>query len=554
MGHGTVAREIADLVAAEGVTAQFVLLGDGNMHCAIAASGLPGMATYHVRHEHAAVAMAMGHQSAAGGVGFASVTHGPGFTQVTTALVTAVRARIPLVLLAGEAPAGSSGQAIDQAPLAAACGAGYVAIRRPDEVRGAVAEAFYRARVGRGPVVLGLPADLQRAAAAPAPEPYRPSLSDVPRLGPMPVVPEDARALAQALHAARAPLVLAGAGAVAAGARDLLREIARAGDALLATTLPARGLFDEDPGALGIVGGYADAAARAYAARADLVLAFGASLSAHTTESGRLFPRARIVQVDEAPGGRVGGRPVADAHVRADCAVAAAAVLEALGRLGHKPARNRAPEAIDAVRQERARRDPVALEPGTLDPRAVFGALEQVLPGHWDVVSGSAHQAYWHTAMRGGTPERYHAIRAFGAIGNGLPIAAGVAAARRNGRVVLFEGDSSLMMHVQELDTLARHGLRLLVVCCNDGGHGGEAHLLEAEGLDPAPVLHGRPRFAEIARAFGLRGRTITDLDDLAGALAAYEAQGTSEVWDVPVSRTVQSPRKRRQVADAARP
>jgi Thiamine pyrophosphate enzyme, C-terminal TPP binding domain len=38
-----------------------------------------------------------------------------------------------------------------------------------------------------------------------------------------------------------------------------------------------------------------------------------------------------------------------------------------------------------------------------------------------------------------------------GAIGNGISLAIGVAAARKNGKVVLFESDGSLLMHIQEL-------------------------------------------------------------------------------------------------------
>jgi acetolactate synthase I/II/III large subunit len=50
----------------------------------------------------------------------------------------------------------------------------------------------------------------------------------------------------------------------------------------------------------------------------------------------------------------------------------------------------------------------------------------------------------------------------FGAIGNGLSFAIGVAAARKDGKTVLLEGDGSLLMHFQELETVRRHRLKLL--------------------------------------------------------------------------------------------
>ena len=59
----------------------------------------------------------------------------------------------------------------------------------------------------------------------------------------------------------------------------------------------------------------------------------------------------------------------------------------------------------------------------------------------------------------------------------------GVAAARPDRTVVLFDGDGSLMMHVQELETIQRHGLKILIVVMNDGAYGSELHKLRAEGM-----------------------------------------------------------------------
>src|SRR5262245_44811736 len=95
---------LAQAFASEGVDATFNLMRHGNMHWATAMSKIGGMQVYHARHEHCACVMAMGYYSATGKTGVASVTCGPGVTQITTALSTATRARIPLVVFAGESP------------------------------------------------------------------------------------------------------------------------------------------------------------------------------------------------------------------------------------------------------------------------------------------------------------------------------------------------------------------------------------------------------------------------------------------------------------------
>ena len=88
-------QALAHAFAAEGVDHHFTLMGDGNMHWVTAMKDLPGMNTYHSRHEHCATAMAMGYYSATGKVGVASVTCGPGFTQIMTALTSAARSNVP---------------------------------------------------------------------------------------------------------------------------------------------------------------------------------------------------------------------------------------------------------------------------------------------------------------------------------------------------------------------------------------------------------------------------------------------------------------------------
>ena len=110
----------------EGVSTCFTLMGDANMNWA-ARLAQQGCRMVYVRHEHCAVAAAMAYARKTSDVGVATVTCGPGVTQLITALPAAVRAHLPLVVFAGEAPLKSSwyNQGIDQAPIIKATGADY---------------------------------------------------------------------------------------------------------------------------------------------------------------------------------------------------------------------------------------------------------------------------------------------------------------------------------------------------------------------------------------------------------------------------------------------
>ena len=128
----------------------------------------------------------------------------------------------------------------------------------------------------------------------------------------------------------------------------------------------------------------------------------------------------------------------------------------------------------------------------------------------------------------------------------------GVAAARRLGRdsqVVLIEGDGSLLMHIQELETLKRHGLRILICVLNDGAYGAEIHKMRADGIDNSGAIFGRPPFESIARGFGLRGAEVRDLDAVPKLFADFARQGETEVWNIQISDQVTAPSMRKTIA-----
>jgi thiamine pyrophosphate-dependent acetolactate synthase large subunit-like protein len=371
------------------------------------------------------------------------------------------------------------------------------------------------------------------------------SSSLIPETGRTPPNSEILHRLVERLAAAQHPIILAGRGAVRSGARAAIEALAQESGALLATTLPARGMFDHDPFSIGVAGGFSSEIARELFAECDLLIAIGASLTYYTVDGGALFPRAFVAQIDERPRGLKDGLPAADLFVRADAKAGAEALARELVRHGTKSG-FRSPRLAQRLAMAAPDTALFPIEPGTFDPRHVVAELDRVIPKDWEMVSGSGHQAYFQTHMRGRKPEQFHVMREFGAIGNSISIAIGVAAARNNGKVVLIEGDGSLIMHIQELETLRRHGVRILICVLNDGAYGAEVHKLRQDGLDDSGAIFGRTDFGAIARGFGLRGATVEDLSQLKSWMRDFDAQGTAEIWNIPISDQVTSPTMRR--------
>ena len=535
---------LAKVFRHEGVSTCFTLMGDANMNWA-ARLAQQGCRMIYVRHEHCAVAAAMSYARKTSDVGVATVTCGPGVTQLITALPAAVRAHLPLVVFAGEAPlkSGWYNQAIDQAPLITATGAAYHQLHLPERMPVAIRDAFLQARREKRPVVLGIPYDLQDRVWEGAEKLPTPSAQLLPRLSPIPPHPDDLARAAQLVAGAQRVVVFAGLGAVDAKAGPACRALAAKTGGLLTTSLPARGLFHDDPYCIGIAGSYTPEVGLEYLAQADLVIVVGGSLAYHAGGGGQLWRNAQMLHIDVDPVAVSQGQEVARNHLRADARLGVEALTAAL------PARASGwrTEAMAArIRDSKPDSAVFEVEPGLLDPRDVAAALEKALPPDWEMVNSSGHCSWFFAQMPSRPQERFLTIREFGAIGNGTSFAMGVAAARPDRTVVLFDGDGSLLMHVQELETIKRHGMNILIVVMNDGAYGSEIHKLRSEGLPDTGSVFGYSDFAGIARSFGIDGKRVERLDEVPKLVAEFAAKGGAAVWDFHVSDKVLSPTIRR--------
>lgn len=547
MGRKT-SEVLADAFLAEEVTTCFALLGDANMHWA-ARMAEGGCRFVYVRHEHCAVAAAMAYGRASDTVGVATVTCGPGLTQILTALPAAVRARIPLVIFAGEAPLGAPwyNQAIDQAPFVVACGAEYIAAHHPGKMLYQIRDAFLKARTEQRPVVIGVPMDLQSTDwTGPDSLPLR-SRDLVPQVEPVPPNPADVARLAAVMNRAERIIIVAGMGARQSGAAEACRKLADRCGALVATTLPARGLFFDHPYNLGIAGGFSSDLARECFARADLVVAVGVRLALHNVDGGKLHPQAEVIQIDTEPAGISQGLVTANLHLRSDAALGVTALCEAVeDRSSVASPQWRTKALAERIDEDGAVAKRENIDDGLLDPRDVVGALDAAIPNDWELVNSSGHCSYFFAQMPRRPAARFLTIREFGAIGNGISFAMGMAAARPESRVVLFDGDGSLLMHIQELETIARHGMRILICVLNDGAFGSEVHKLRAAGLSTAGAAFGHRDLSAISRGFGLIGHRIDDLSDLSDRVAELSESSSAAVWDFHISDQVVSPVIRR--------
>ena len=348
---------------------------------------------------------------------------------------------------------------------------------------------------------------------------------------------------AAVLAAAGHPVIIAGRGAVLAGAGEDLALIADRVGALLATSAVANGLFAAHPWSLGISGGFASPIAAELIAAADVVLTVGASLNMWTTRHGQLIgPQATVIQVDHEAAA-IGAHHRVDIAVVGDAGEASRALLEQLGRGNVSLPGWRSPELAHRLQTERwqhcAYED--AGDSAHIDPRTLSIVLDRLLPEGRTVAIDSGHfMGYPAMYLRVPDAQGFVFTQAFQSVGLGLASAIGAAVARPDRLTIAALGDGGAMMALAELETVARLSLHMLIVIYNDSAYGAEVHHFGPQGARLDLVRFAEVDFAALGRAVGLRGATVrrpSDLDDVRTWLA--EGSTPAFVLDAKVVPTV---------------
>ena len=103
-------------------------------------------------------------------------------------------------------------------------------------------------------------------------------------------------------------------------------------------------------------------------------------------------------------------------------------------------------------------------------------------------------------------------------MGFGLPAAMGVKAALPDSEVVVFFGNASILMNIQELGTLSQYSLKIKLVIINNRWQGMVRQWQESfydERYSSSDMSCGEPDFVKLSESFGVKGFLITERKQL---------------------------------------
>lgn len=472
-------------------------------------------------HEQGAIHAADAYARVADKPGVVFATSGPGASNLMTGLANAYMDSSPVISVTGQVATTLIGldsfQEVDVRGMSDPITKHNYLIMSPEDVPEKVREGLHIAMTGRrGPVLLDMPKDVQTGELTwTEPDPDRKYDFEGYKVT-NGFDEEAADELAEALREAERPMILAGGGVVSAGAREELYALASRLRIPVSHSLMGLGTIDStDPLFLGMIGMHGSGPANKAISETDLLLAVGTRLDDRITgDVERFAPKAKVAHVDLDPA-EMGKIVEPDIPIIGDAKEVLASVLEKLEDL-EKDHQGWWQEIGDWFEKYTAEMD---AEDSVLKPQTIISTLDELTPEDTLVTTGVGQHQMWAAQYYNFTePGQLITSGGLGTMGFGFPAAIGTKVAAPDRTVVAITGDGSFQMNIQELTTAIREDLDITVVILRNGSLGMVRQwqqLFFEERLVETLIDDGTPPLARVAEAYGARGFTVAENEDV---------------------------------------
>ena len=493
-------------------------------------------------HEQGASHAADGYARSTGKVGVCFATSGPGATNLTTGIATAYMDSSPVVFITCNVTEPLLGkdsfQEVDITGIAMPITKATYLVRDAQSIPDIMRQAFAVAATGRpGPVLIdflknvtnptelidyefipwyenrtwGSVRELSESHSLKAPEPDH----------------QDIDILAEMIAQSEKPLLICGGGVVRGRADREFRELAEKLDAPVAITLMGGGGFPgAHPLSTGMVGMHGSRASNQACHECDLLIAVGCRFSDRVALNPKTFAKqAKIVHID-IDRAEIDKNVLTDHHIVGNARRVLELLNERIGQYDHRSWK----EHIIPLRQPQ-----VAEDSETLTPKQVLETIRRMAPQDTIVATDVGQHQMWSIQyFHFDYPGQLLTSGGFGTMGFGLGAAIGAKCGNPDKVVVHTTGDGCFRMNCHELATVEHYGLPIITVVFNNGTLGMVRqwqNLIYKKRFSETTLDRG-PDFVKLAEAYGLRGKRVTNLQEMEEAMAEALSAGCGYVID----------------------
>lgn len=483
---------VADFLVEHGVTDAFSVVGGGAMHLNDALGHKDGLKVTYNHHEQACAIAAEAYARLDNKIAAVCVTTGPGGTNALTGVVGGWLDSIPMFIISGQVRYDTTARyalQYTETPLRAMGDQEYdivksvepmtkyaTMIEDPKQIRYALEKAWHIATTGRpGPVWIDIPVNFQGGYIETEElEGYDPSEDDA--LLPPPVDESIIEKVLEKIANAKRPVLHAGYGIRLSGGYEAFRRVADKLNIPVVTYWNAIDLIeDEHPLYVGRAGNMGDRPGNWAIQNADLVVAIGTRISIRQVGyNWKTWARAAeviMVDIDQAE------LKKPTLHVEMPVWADAKDFLEKMDKAINKTPVHAGGEWLAAC-QSWKKNYPV-VQPkqweengSTANVYAFVKYMSSRLPENsLTAVSNGACCVVGHQTYEIKKGSRFANNSAIASMGYGLPAAIGTCIGGNRRETICLEGDGSIMMNLQELQTILTNKLPIKIFLINNSGY-----------------------------------------------------------------------------------
>ena len=474
-------------------------------------------------HEQGASHAADGYARATGKVGVCLATSGPGATNLVTGIATAYMDSIPMVAITGNVTKPLLGkdsfQEVDITGITMPITKHNYIVKDVNDLQRIVREAFYIAKEGRpGPVLIDIPKDITAAKAI-----YEPIIPKEIQRKTKHITKEALESVAKLINEAERPFIYAGGGIVASGAYEELKEIVNKINSPIATSLMAMSSMPYNhPLYTGMIGMHGSKASNILTSKCDLLINLGARFSDRVISSNNHIKNAKVIHIDIDPA-EINKNVKVDSFIVGDLKIVLQRLIPLL-----KEKKNE--DWLEKMRELKALNMEETSDTGELTPEFLFRKLSELDDGSFVLTTEvGQHQMWASQFFKFKTPRTFISSGGLGTMGYGLGASIGAQMALKDKQVINIAGDGSFGMNCNELATVAKNNLPIIVIILNNNSLGmvRQWQNFFYEGRYSSTTLNRATDFVKVAEAFGCKGYRVLEKEELLPVLKeALEYKG----------------------------
>lgn len=468
-------------------------------------------------HEQGASHAADGYARTTGKVGVCMATSGPGATNLVTGIATAYMDSVPVVAITCNVGTPLLGkdtfQEIDITGVTLPITKHNFMVKKVEDLADTIRQAFVIARSGRpGPVLIDIPKDVTAKTCEFTPLKNKDEVTqtllkdhDNIRRVMSVAVPsdEEIKAAAEIINKAERPIIYAGGGVKISGAEKELLQFAEKAGIPVATSMMGRDVFPSNNRlCTWMVGMHGTKASNFGIIESDLVLALGARFSDRVIGDPKKFAeRSTVFHIDIDPA-EINKNISADKCLVGDIKDILLRLLPHIQKNDHKEWLSK----IDGWKKE----VPSCysnVPKNSINPKFLLETVHKYAGDDAFITTEVGQHQLWTAQFYPfNKPRKFVTSGGLGTMGYGTGAAMGIQVGNPKSRVVHIAGDGSFRMNCNELCTIARYNLPLVIVLVNNHTLGNVRvwQKLFYENRFSHTTLDFGPDWGKLAEAYGV--------------------------------------------------